>query len=116
MVAAVLLGLVAGGWLAWTAWFHGTPDATSALVRWEDVSDSQVDVTFDVVLSEGVEAQCRVEAYDRGHVAVGSAVVVVPTEQGAADGGRISTTIRTTTRATAVELVGCTTPDQQRPR
>lgn len=116
LVVGVLLTVVGGGWLAWTAWFHGTPEATSALVRWEVVGDTEVDVTFDVRLSGDVEAQCRVEAYDVGKVAVGSEVVVVPTEAGDADGGRISTTIRTTSRATAVEMIGCTTPEQRRPR
>lgn len=116
VVLIAVVAVVGGAWLAWTAWFHGTPDATSQLVRWEVVDESSVEVSFEVSLKEGVVAQCRVEAYDRRHAAVGSAVVSVPTDAGDADGGTIATTLRTTREATAVEMIGCTTPDQQRPR
>ncbi|MDT9594358.1 DUF4307 domain-containing protein [Nocardioides zeae] len=116
VVASAVVAVLAGGWLVWTAWFHGSPQATSQLVSWEVLDAEQVEVSFDVSLDEGVVAQCRVEALNRNKAAVGSAVVVVPTDAGDADGGRITTTFRTTSEATAVDLVGCTTPDQRRPR
>ena len=48
--------------------------------------------------------------------AVGDLVLQVPTDAGDADGGQITTEFRTISEATSVELVGCTTPSQNRPR
>lgn len=106
MVAIVFLV-----WLAWVAWFHGTPSAESELVTYEVTSDSGAVAHIDVQLddADGVDASCRVRAFAEDHTTVGE-ISFKPTQ------GRNDITIRTERRATSIDLIGCTTPDQDRPR
>ena len=104
LVAAVFLG-----WLGWVAWFHGNPDATSELVTYEVVDEHTAKARLDVVLEEGVDATCTVRASAEDHTVVGERTFR-PVD------GANNVTVRTERRATSVEKVGCTTPDQSRPR
>ncbi|WP_246210279.1 DUF4307 domain-containing protein [Nocardioides piscis] len=96
-------------WVAWVAWSHGTPDAESAMVGFDVASDSSATAQVDVQLETGVEATCKVRAFAEDHTIVGE-VSFTPEE------GRNEVTVRTERRANTVELVGCVTSDQQRPR
>jgi hypothetical protein len=81
-------------------------------VSWEVVDDGAVTARVDVVIrgdAEDLRATCRVQAVAADHVVVGEATFT-PTE------GRNQVEVRTERRATAVDSVGCTTPDQPRPR
>ena len=112
IVASGLVGVLALSWLAWTTLFHATPDVRSEIVGWEVVDDHAVTARIDVVISsdaEGVEATCRVRATAADHTVVGEATFE-PVD------GRNEVEVRTERRATSVESVGCTTPDQPRPR
>ncbi|PVG81685.1 DUF4307 domain-containing protein [Nocardioides gansuensis] len=109
VVVGVLLALVFGAWLAWTAWFHSTPDVSSELVGYDVVSDHEATAVLEVDVADGVEATCRVRALAADHTVVGD-LAFTPTD------GRNEVVVRTERRATAVEKVGCTTPDQARPR
>ena len=106
---AVLLAAVGLTWLGWTAWFHGSPDVRSEVVTFEVTDDHQVEARIDVRLVDGVEASCRVRALAEDKTAVGE-LAFTPVD------GVNEVVIRTERRATSVEKLGCTTPDQPRPR
>lgn len=107
--AAVLVGLSFGGWLLWSTLFHATPAVSSEIGGWDVVDDGAVEATVSVVLEEGVVASCVLRAYAEDHSTVGE-VAFEPVD------GRNDVTIRTERRATSVTLLGCTAPDQPRPR
>ena len=111
VVAAAFLG-----WLAWVALAAGDPDVTSELVTWDVRDEHAVDTRVDVQLrTDDVVATCLLRAYAEDHTVVGELAFEV-TEADVADGTELARVIRTERRATSVESVGCTTPDQSRPR
>lgn len=116
--ALVVTGVVAvaavfSAWLVWTAWFHSTPEVSSELVGFDIVDQHTATGTVDVVLDEGVAAadvRCTLRAFSADHATVGE-LVFAP-----GGTGRQELAVRTAREATAVELLGCTTDDQRRPR
>ena len=106
---AVVLAVVGLTWLGWTAWFHGSPDVRSEVVTFEVTSDHEVEARVDVQLGDGVEASFRVRALAEDKTAVGE-LAFTPVD------GANEVVIRTERRATSVEKLGCTSPDQPRPR
>ena len=107
-VAAIFLG-----WLAWTAFVHSTPEVESELLSFDavDAHTATARVSIDR-RDDDVEATCRVRAFAEDHSVVGEL-------SWSPDGEareRVDVTIRTERLATSVELVGCTTEDQSRPR
>ena len=112
LVGSGLLGVLALSWLAWTTFVHATPEVSSELVGWEVVDDHAVSARIDVVIrgdAEDLDASCRVRAMAADHTVVGEASFTPSS-------GRNVVEVRTERRATSVESVGCTTPDQHRPR
>ncbi len=111
VVVAVAVLLAAAGltWLAWTAWFHGTPAVTSEVVTYDVTSDHEVRARVNVRLADDVDASCRVRAYAEDHTTVGE-LAFTPVD------GTNELVIRTERRATTVEKIGCTAPGQPRPR
>lgn len=109
VVGTTLLAVGFLGWLAWAAWFHGSPDAESELVSYDVRGVHETVAVVHVALADGVEASCRVRALARDHTTVGE-TAFTPTP------GRNEVSIRTEREATSVDLVGCRTPDQPRPR
>jgi Domain of unknown function (DUF4307) len=89
--------------------FHATPAASSELVGWEVVDDHSVSARVDVVLRDDPDASCAVRAIAADHTTVGEASFTPVA-------GRNVVVVRTERRATSVESIGCTTPDQRRPR
>lgn len=106
-VAVLALAFVV--WVAWAAWFHGTPAVESDLAGYDVAGEHSAVAVVEVGLDEGADASCRVRALAEDHSVVGE-LAFTPTD------GRNEVEVRTERRATSVELVGCTTPDQQRPR
>ncbi len=111
VVAAAFLG-----WLAWVALAEGDPDVTSELVTWDVRNEHAVDTRVDVRLrTDDIVASCLLRAYAEDHTVVGElAFEVTPAD--VAEGSELARVIRTERLATSVESVGCTTPDQPRPR
>ena len=112
LLGSGILGLLALTWLTWTTLSHASPDVSSEIVGWEVVDDNAITAQVDVVLrgdADDLEATCRVRAIAADHTVVGEASFVP-------EDGRNEVEVRTERRATAVESVGCTTPDQRRPR
>ena len=103
-------------WLAWTAWTNAVPQASSELVTYEVTGEHEATARVRVHLrGDDVVATCRLRATAEDHAVVGELLFDVrPADLG--DGDLLPVTLRTERRATAVELVGCTTPDQPRPR
>jgi Domain of unknown function (DUF4307) len=112
LVGSGILGLLALTWLAWSALFHVSPEVSSEIVGWEVVDDHAITARIDVVLrgdGEDLDATCQVRAIAADHTVVGEASFVP-------EDGRNEVEVRTERRATAVESLGCTTPEQRRPR
>ena len=112
LVGSGLVGVLGLVWLAWATLFHASPDASSELVGFEVVDDHTATARIDVVLRGGpdrADATCEVRAIAADHTVVGEASFTP-------DAGRNEVEVRTERRASAVENVGCTTPDQHRPR
>ena len=112
VVAAMVVSGI--GFLGWSVFFHSTPEVTSRLTAFHVIDDHEVagDITVSRA-SQFVEASCRLRAIAEDHTVVGEVTVPV------VDGPETQThrvPIRTERRATSVELVGCTTPEQARPR
>jgi len=117
LVAVVVLVAAAFlGWLGWTAFFHGDPQVSSELVTFTVDDEHQVTARLDVRIDdEGVVASCLLRAIAEDHTVVGELRFDV-TAADLEDGHVLEEVIRTERRATSVDPVGCTTPDQPRPR
>lgn len=112
LLLRALLVLVVGtflGWVGWAAWLQATPEVESSLIGYAVRDEHATEATLDVAVREGAAARCLVRAIAADHTPVGE-LSFVPKK------GRNEVTIRTERAATSVELVGCTTPEQQRPR
>ncbi|WP_372728681.1 DUF4307 domain-containing protein [Nocardioides sp.] len=113
IVLTTVVGLAFLGWLGWTAWEHSTPDVSSDMVGFRVVDEHTATATVRVRLKdEEVVATCVLRAFAEDHTVVGESAFT----PGYDDPQPIEETVRTERRATSVELVGCTAPDQARPR
>jgi len=112
VIASVALAVVFAGWLAWTVYEHSTPEVTSQLETFSVTDDHHVTAVLLVSLDDDVEASCTLRAYATDHTTVGE-LTFTPDP---ALGRRQEQTIRTERRATSVESIGCTAPDQGQPR
>ncbi len=117
LVAGVLIGaLVAGavGFLGWTVLAHSNPQVQSQVSSFDVVSDHEAQVVLQVAReNRATEAVCRLQALAADHAVVGE--VTQPVTDGPED-QVLQLSIRTERRATTVTSLGCTTPDQPRPR
>ena len=113
IAACVVVALAFGGWLTWTSVSHSNPDVESALVGFDTVDEHRSTAVVDVEFGgDDVVATCLLRAFAEDHSVVGELSFTAEP----AEGSRYEETVRTERRATSVELVGCTTPDQRRPR
>jgi hypothetical protein len=114
--AVVTVLVVAGlGWLAWAVWVESTPDVQSGLVRTH--VDGPHRVTADIAVSlrtPQTVASCLVQAMAADHSVVGELHFKVGPEPDKQ--ATVRRSMRTERPAVTVNLVGCTTPGQQRPR
>ena len=109
-----VVGVLALAWLAWAGWSQSTPDVESNLQSFSVVDSHSVEATVVVdIRSDGVTANCLVRAVGTDHSVVGERNFEVTGDSGAS---RHDVAVRTERRATSVELIGCTSPDQSRPR
>ena len=107
----VVLGLA---WLGWAIWSASNPDVQSSLTSYEVVDAHQVRAEVTVhTRSADVRATCTLRASGQDHSVVGERTFVVHGVDGAT---RRELSFRTEREATSVELIGCTTADQKRPR
>lgn len=98
------------GWLGWTIWDQSTPDVRSDIVGYRVLDEHHAAATVEVRLrDDDVDASCTLRAFAEDHSVVGE-LVFTPRD------GRNEEDVRTERRATSVELLGCTTAEQKRPR
>jgi hypothetical protein len=100
-----VLGVLLLGFLGWVGVSYvSAQDVTGTLIKYKVVSDHEVQAHLEVRKDSGVRGVCTLRALDRGHGEVGrkDARLKAGTEQ-------VDTvvSIRTTERAYAAELVGC---------
>jgi hypothetical protein len=116
IVGTVVLAVVFLTWLGWTALAHGDPEVSSDLVTFTIDDEHAATARVDVRLGDDdAEATCLLRAIAEDHAVVGELSFDV--DAASLEGGStLERVIRTDRRATSVELVGCTTPDQKRPR
>ena len=108
--AAVVVVAAFLGWLGWVIWDQSTPDVRSDLVGYDVVDEHRATATVEVRLRDSdVRATCTLRAYAEDHSVVGDASFTP-------EDGRNVVDVRTERRATSVELRGCTSTDQPRPR
>ena len=109
-----LVGLIGLAWLAWAMWFQTNPDVQSSLSTFEVVDAHTVSATVAVRTSgPDVAANCLVRAVGLDHSVVGELNFRITRVTGTV---HRRVTVRTEREATSVEMVGCTTKDQARPR
>ena len=115
VAASTLLAAAFLGWLGWTALAHGDPDVSSDLVTYAIDGEHRATARVEVRLDDDVVATCLLRATAEDHTIVGELSFEVDAAD-LADGATLTRTVRTERLATSVSLVGCTTPDQPRPR
>jgi hypothetical protein len=117
LVASVLIGALlvgAVGLLGWTVLAHSTPQVQSQVSTYDVVSDHEAQAVLQVAReNRTTEAVCRLQALAADHAVVGE--LSQPVTDGPED-QVLQLSIRTERRATTVTSLGCTTPDQPRPR
>lgn len=114
VVGSVLLAAVFLAWLAWTAISHAEPEVESAMITYDIVDEHTATARVDVRTRDAdVVATCLLRATAEDHSVVGEQSFEVSGDPASTE---YEQEIRTERRATTVELVGCTTPDQARPR
>ncbi len=116
VVALVVVVAAASlSWLVWVMLEHGRPEVQSSMVSFRAEGQHAAVARFDVVRrSADIEASCLLRALAADHTIVGELDVTVgpgdPTTQ------TLEKTIRTERAATSVDLVGCSTDEQQQRR
>lgn len=109
-------GLVCAAFLAWLLWamlFHADPAVSSQEIAHEIVDDHSATIKVRIKYGDGpVAAKCSLRAISHDKAIVGEQTFVPDP----ADGPVHVIEVRTERRATTVEWIGCTAPDQPRPR
>lgn len=109
-----IVGIIALGWLLWVMLAATTPEARSQLSTFEIDDAQRASAVVVVTLSSpDVEASCLVRATAADSSVVGEQSFPVTGVEGSQ---RYDVDVRTEREATSVEMVGCTTADQSRPR
>ena len=115
VVLAVAAVAAAGlAWLLWAALFHASPPVASRLLTSKVTSPTSVTAVIEVERSRDVAATCRVQAKAPDFAIVGETTVTVPA--GTPRRQTVRAVVTTQRPATAAVLIGCTTPDSERPR
>ncbi|ATZ24808.1 DUF4307 domain-containing protein [Streptomyces lavendulae] len=104
VVGSVLgVGLLAVvGWIGWD--YVGGQAVSAEVIKFQIVSDSEVKVHLEVRKDASVTGVCTLSSQDKEHGEVGRADFTFAQRAGRVDE---MVTLKTTGRATMIELVGC---------
>ncbi|MEU4061422.1 DUF4307 domain-containing protein [Streptomyces wedmorensis] len=107
-IIGAALGVLFLGLMGWFGWHYVVANKISAeMIKFDVVSDTEVQVHLEIRKDEGVEGVCtlRSRSEDGAEVARKDVRVDDP-------GSRVDRvySLRTTSRATSAELIGCTAP------
>ncbi|MFD3471558.1 DUF4307 domain-containing protein [Streptomyces sp. NPDC058682] len=100
-----LLGAVLLGVIGWIGWGYITGQSVSAeVIKFQVISDTEVKVHLEVRKEASVTGVCSLSSQDEEHAEVGRADFTF-----AQDRSRVDeiVTLKTTSRATMIELIGC---------
>lgn len=112
LIVALVVG--GGGYVIWGMVFHSTPEVRSRLISFEVVDEHLTRATLHVVRAdEDTQASCRLRAVAPNHAVVGESEVPVTSGP---EAQMLQVEIRTERASTSVASLGCTAPDQARPR
>ncbi|MDJ0385915.1 DUF4307 domain-containing protein [Streptomyces sp. G-G2] len=100
VLGVALLGVV--GWIGWD--YVGGQSVSAEIIKFQVVSDTEVKVHLEVRKDAGVTGVCTLSSQDTAHGEVGRADYTFDQAQGRIDQ---VVSLKTTGRATMIELVGC---------
>ncbi|MET3983242.1 DUF4307 domain-containing protein [Streptomyces sp. PvR034] len=100
VLGAVLLGVV--GWIGWD--YVGGQSVSGEIIKFQVVSDSEVQVHLEVRKDASVTGICTLSSQDKQHGEVGRADYTFDQASSRVDQ---MLTLKTTGRATMIELIGC---------
>ncbi|WP_411105713.1 DUF4307 domain-containing protein [Streptomyces sp. cmx-4-9] len=105
-IVGSVLGVVLLGVVGWIGWDYVAGQAVSAeVIKFQVVSDSEVKVHLEVRKEASVTGVCTLSSQDEGHGEVGRADFRFAQPQDRVDE---VVSLKTTGRATMIELIGCT--------
>ncbi|MFF8607369.1 DUF4307 domain-containing protein [Streptomyces sp. NPDC015346] len=105
-IVGAALGVLFLGLMGWFGWYYVVDNKISAeLIKFDVVSDSEVQVHLEVRKDAGVSGVCTLRSRSEDGAEVGRKDVRLEAAAGRVD--RVYS-IRTTAKATSAELVGCT--------
>ncbi|MFD3539583.1 DUF4307 domain-containing protein [Streptomyces sp. NPDC058662] len=99
-LGAVLLGVV--GWIGWG--YVAGKSVSAEVIKFQVVSDTEVKVHLEVRKDASVTGVCTLSSQDEGHGEVGRADFTFAQPDARVDE---IVSLRTTNRATMIELLGC---------
>ncbi|WP_424212089.1 DUF4307 domain-containing protein [Streptomyces sp. BI20] len=104
-VVGSVLGVVLLGVVGWIGWDYIAGQRVSAeVIKYDVVSDSEVRAHLEVRKDAGTAGVCTLISQDKDHAEVGRADYTFDAADTRVDE---MVTLRTTARATMIELVGC---------
>ncbi|MEU9856676.1 DUF4307 domain-containing protein [Streptomyces sp. NPDC047974] len=105
-IAGAVLGTLFLAMIGWFGWHYvGANRISAEMIKFDVVSDSEVQVHLEVRKDQGVEGVCTLRSRSEDGAEVARKDVVVDEPEGRVD--RVYS-LRTTARATSAELLGCT--------
>lgn len=78
ITALTAVGAAAAAWLGWVAWYYANPSVHATLLRYEVITQSTVEITFELVKDPDVGAGCVVSARNESGEEVGRRTIRVP--------------------------------------
>ncbi|MEU9378559.1 DUF4307 domain-containing protein [Streptomyces sp. NPDC048255] len=104
-VVGAALGVVLLGVVGWIGWGYIAGKSVSAeVIKFQVVSDTEVKVHLEVRKEASVTGVCTLSSQDKEHGEVGRADFTFAQPQGRVDE---MVSLKTTSRATMIELIGC---------
>jgi len=104
-IIGAALGVVLLGVIGWIGWDYVAGQAVSAeVIKFQVVSDTEVKVHLEVRKESSVTGVCTLSSQNEEHAEVGRADYTFAQAQGRVDE---VVSLKTTGRATMIELVGC---------
>ncbi|MFF4446777.1 DUF4307 domain-containing protein [Streptomyces sp. NPDC001502] len=100
VLGAVLLGVV--GWIGWD--YVAGQSVSAEVIKFQVISDTEVEVHLEVRKDASVTGVCSLSSQNKEHAEVGRADFTFAQNRSRVDE---IVTLKTTGRATMIELVGC---------
>ncbi|WP_326588340.1 DUF4307 domain-containing protein [Streptomyces sp. NBC_01294] len=104
-IIGAALGVLLLSVIGWIGWGYISGQSVSAeVIKFQVISDTEVKVHLEVRKEASVTGVCSLSSQDEGHGEVGRADFTFAQPEGRVDE---VVTVKTTRRATTIELVGC---------